>query len=307
MQAKWGVLLLLRTFTIGMFWILGALSPAFGQSLQFKLAVNRGLEWNNRHEYDRAIAEFNYAIDLDPNIAMPYGGRGNSWAAKKEWDRAIDDYTQAIRLDPNNTEGTDNYVNRALAYNAKGDSDNAIADYTESLRRNPRQYQSALNRGIAWFQKQRFDKAIGDMNRAIRIDSRSYGPFMIRAMCWQFKHDYARAIADFQRVLEINPRLPEAYQRSAWIRATCPDPKFRDGERAVTNARKACDLKPNGWQDADSLATLAAAYAEKGEFDSAIEFQQKAIELLTDPKEKKNHQIILEQLYRKGKPFWQTS
>jgi tetratricopeptide (TPR) repeat protein len=113
----------LRIGSLFGFILFGALSPAFGQSFQFKLAVNRGLEWYKQREYDRAIAEYNYAIGLDPNYATPYTSRGNCWLAKKECDRAIDDYTQAIRLDPNNTEGIDDYMNRALAYNAKGGRD----------------------------------------------------------------------------------------------------------------------------------------------------------------------------------------
>jgi len=60
--------------------------------------------------------------------------------------------------------------------------------------------------------------------------------------------------------------------------ATCPEEKFRNGDKAVALACKACEL--TNYQDDDSVNVLAAAYAECGSFDKAIEYQKKAIKLL---------------------------
>ena len=60
---------------------------------------NRGNGYRTKGDNDRAIADYNESIRLDPNYAYPYNGRGNAYRARGENDRAIADYSQSIRLD----------------------------------------------------------------------------------------------------------------------------------------------------------------------------------------------------------------
>jgi len=68
------------------------------------------------------------------NVAIAYRNRANLYFNKHDWDKAIADYTQAIRLDPNDDE---KYNDRGAAYYNKGDFDSAIADFESALRINP--------------------------------------------------------------------------------------------------------------------------------------------------------------------------
>lgn len=55
-------------------------------------------------DYDKAIVEYNKAIDIDPKFAAAYHMRGMTHALKQDYDKAISDLNKAIELDPNNTE-----------------------------------------------------------------------------------------------------------------------------------------------------------------------------------------------------------
>ena len=113
--------------------------------------------------------------------------------------------------------------------------------------------------------------------------------------------DYAGALADYNRSLALNPTLAETFNNRAMLLASAPDEHFRNGKQAVADARQAC--KMTGWQRADILDTLAAAYAETGDFEQAVIWQQKAIQQAADnPPFVKEAQERL-QLYRNRQPF----
>jgi tetratricopeptide (TPR) repeat protein len=85
-------------------------------------------------DFDRAIADYDQMILLNPNSALAYNGRGSVYGGKGDFDEAIADCNQTILLDPNFAE---TYFNRGLAYRVKGDLDRAIADYNMALRIQP--------------------------------------------------------------------------------------------------------------------------------------------------------------------------
>jgi hypothetical protein len=67
------------------------------------------------------------------------------------------------------------------------------------------------------------------------------------------------------------------------LRATCPDPQFRNGPEAVTLAINDCERV--GWRDSVELDTLAAACAEAGKFDEAVRYEREAIAIPDDDME----------------------
>ena len=77
----------------------------------------------------------------------------------------------------------------------------------------------------------------------------------------------AIAVAQFREVLKLDPNNADALNSLAWIEATHADAKLRNGKEAVVFAEKAAGLKKD---DAPTLDTLAAAYAEAGRFKEAV-------------------------------------
>ncbi len=87
----------------------------------------------------------------------------------------------------------------------------------------------------------------------------------------------------------------------AWICATCSDPKYRDGKKAVESATRACEL--TSWKNASFIDTLAAACAEAGDFASAVKWQEKALGLPVRGEPRRNAFDSRMALYETKKPY----
>ena len=215
---------------------------------------------------------------------------------EKGQDEAISDYTKALEINPRDALA---YYNRGIAYNKKGRHDEAISDFNKALEINPRDAWAYYNRGIAYDNKGEYDQAISDYTKALEINPKDAVAYYDRGILYEKKGQYDQAISDYNKALEINPICAEAYNNLAWLLATANVTRFRNGEKALQLALKACEL--TDWKNPSCLDTLAAAYARLGDFANAIKWQEKALE---SPKlsNKTNAQQRLI-LYREHKPW----
>ena len=168
----------------------------------------RGMAWKQGGDYDRAIADYNAALQINPKYFFAHYNRGISYTVKGEWDRAIADFDTAIRLNPKSKEA---HNNRGGAYMEKGELDRAIADFTTVLRLDPKFASGYGNRGVAFRRKGELDRAIADYNQAIRLDPSYANAYNGRGVAYQEKGDHDRAIVDFGEALRLDPGDARAY------------------------------------------------------------------------------------------------
>ena len=158
-----------------------------------------------------------------------------------------------------------------------------------------------FNRGIDWSHKKDNDHAIKDYDEAIRLDPKFSFPFNNRGVAWSEKKDYDRASKDYDEAIRLDFKLVSAINNKAWLLASCPVKRYRDGKKAVELATKACELTQ--WKVCQVFDILAAAYAETGDFDKAIEWEEKALKDEEYEKKYGNEARERLNLYQDKKPF----
>ena len=129
---------------------------------------SRGMVWEALENFEQAKADYNKAIQINPEYGNAYNNRGNIRAKQADYKGAIQDYNRAIEL---NSQFVEAYCNRGIARENLGDH----------------------------------SKALKDFDRAIELNPEYIDGYLRRAMLRQDSGDYAGAIWDFDRVIEIAP------------------------------------------------------------------------------------------------------
>jgi tetratricopeptide (TPR) repeat protein len=194
--------------------------------------ANRCGAWLNKNEQDRAMADCDQAIKLDPKSSLGYHNRGVIWHDKGNLDRAIADYDRAIQLD---SKSSLSYRMRGIAWDGKGDDNRAISDFNEAIRLDPENARAYFNRGNIWSKKSDDDRAIADFSNAIRLDPKFTDALFNRSLVFGKKGDYARAISDITRVMELRGKasFDDYITRARWYRLSGkPSAALDDVKRA---------------------------------------------------------------------------
>jgi tetratricopeptide (TPR) repeat protein len=172
----------------------------------------RGLALFEKKDYDRAIADYDQSLTLNPKQVTGFINRGNAWQAKGYNNRAIEDYNQAVRIDQKNAIA---FYNLGVAYEDKGRwefdayvnegsyEEVAIRFFDLAILFNPKYHQALNNRGDAYLILRQYARAIDDFSQAVQIDSNEPLYFKNRANALRFVGLYDRAIADYRKALTL--------------------------------------------------------------------------------------------------------
>jgi protein O-mannosyl-transferase len=307
------------------------LGPLAGALAVIALAITTFMQLPN---WQNTITLFDHAVRVtDRNtrahvcLGLGYTDAGNPEMARRH-------YVQALQYDPRHAEGNNNYGNllldmgrsaeaeqhfrRALssspryaeAHNnlanvlaARGDAEGALQHYRLSVRLDPDKPQSHYNYGLTLAGIGRFKEAQAELERALQLrpdypEARyTYGVVMA-----SLGYEVA-ATGQLREANFLRPDWVDALRSLAWLLATSPEPKVRNGAQAIIVAERANQL--TGYENGIALDTLAAAYAEAGRFDNAVATESRAIELAraASKSDLAEHFAARLALYRENKPF----
>ena len=238
---------------------------------------NLGGAFTRNGQIDEAIEEYEKTLELRASSADAHNNLASALLEKGRVVEAIDHYQVALQL-----KGDDPEVqyNLAHAFAKEGQLDQAIAHYQKALAIQPDHIEARYELGGAFLQKGQLEDAIVCYEKvlAIRPDHvrahTNLGNLLLQ------KGDTASAIAQYEKSLGIDPQDVAAQTNLAWVLATCPDGSLRNGPRALELGRSASELSSK--RDPFVLHSLAAAYAEIGQFSNAVEAAEEALRLSSE-------------------------
>jgi Flp pilus assembly protein TadD len=159
------------------------------------------IDFAKKGHYDRAIALFSKALEINPRYAEAYNNRAFAYSDIHKFDKAISDYTKAIEIKPMYAAA---YNNRGVAYENKGQYDKAISDFSTALEINPRYAEAYNNRGIVYAKgKGQNDKAISDFIKAIEINPELADFYDNRGITYERLGDKEKACSDWKWACQL--------------------------------------------------------------------------------------------------------
>jgi tetratricopeptide (TPR) repeat protein len=230
------------------------------------------------NRYDEVIAKTDAALAMKPdnkNAAFLYLWSGIAHEARGDYGSAISDYSNAIRCNPAMNEA---YGRRGPLYTRTGNYGGAIADLTRFLRADKSDSSTYVARGGAYLKNGNKEAARKDLETFLRMPARQAWDHAAKGKIYFALGQYQNAAAELATAKRIGGDsyiLQYVLNETAWFEATCPQDGFRNAKAAVSDATRACQL--SHWKDPGTIDTLAAAYAEAGDFNRAVATVNQAI------------------------------
>jgi protein O-mannosyl-transferase len=264
---------------------------------------NLGVALARRGRLDEAIDHYQKALEIRPDYAEAHNNLGNALAKRGQTDDAIDHYQKALKTRPDYASA---HNNLGVSLAGRGRLDEAIDHYRSALKIRPDYAEAHNNLGNALAKRGRLDDAIDHYQSALKIRPEYAEAHANLAAAHYRQGRFLDAVEHWRDALRSEPNRIVVLNQLAWVLATCPDASVRNGAEAVELAQRAVQLS-NAQQPA-VLDTLAAAYAEAGQFPQAVQTVRKALDLAT----RQNDQVLVKSIsakiaiYEAGAPYRDT-
>jgi tetratricopeptide (TPR) repeat protein len=268
----------------------------------------RGMALDALKRYDEARESYGRAAELAPGTAIPLMQQARSSALAGNQEQTLADVNRALEIEPDNLfglllkaqtlalmdkaeealsdakraldqqpESDDALRVWAMVVDKAGKTNDAIEDLRKQVEANPDDAVAWLQLGLLYAAQHQSEKSIDAYSAAIKIEPRREFAFQVRADTYLNRGMQKEAIADYEKSLKLVPDNSGVLNNLAWVLATSPEAALRNGKRALELAAKACEI--THYQQAHILSTLAAAYAETGDFATAKKWSAKSVEL----------------------------
>ena len=264
---------------------------------------NMAIALAGRGQVDEAIAQYRKAIEIKPDYIKAYNNLGAVLAGRGQIDEAIVQYHKVLDINRNDAEA---HNNLGAVLSARGRMDEAITQYQKALEIKPDHAEAHNNLANALANCGRLDEAIVHYRKALEAKpdyAKAHGNL---GVAQSRREEILKELAARRERLRAHPDDVAMLNETAWTLATNPNASIRNATEAVELAQRAAQL--SGGREPAVLGTLAAAYAEAGQFPKAVEAAQQALALAAS----RNHAALADalrtriKLYQSGSAYRET-
>jgi tetratricopeptide (TPR) repeat protein len=275
-----------------------ALNPYYGESF-----VNLGVALALKGDLDGAIAQYQQALQIKPDYMEAHFDLGTALGLKGSLDEAVAQFRKVLELRPDYPRADYNLGKVLLL---KGDLDPAMDCLAKTTAVSQDPLANWYNFGNQFVQERDWQCAIVCYRQATKINPRFADAYANLGVALSQKGETKEALDSWQKALEINPGQLYVQNNLAWSLATTADASLRNGAKAVALAQQAEHLSGGG--NPAILRTLAAAYAETGDYASAASTARRALQLAVAQKNEGLAATLQKeiQLYDAAKPARET-
>ena len=262
--------------------------------------VNLGHELYRTGRLQEAIALYHKALQAEPDNAVFHNNLANALRRSGKLDDAIVEYEKAVQCNPRFADAQFN-LGKALYLESK--QGEAIARFQTALQIDPNFLLARINLGNALLQAGRAEEAIMQLKKVLEIQSNNASIHLNLGVGYLQLGKIEEAKSQYEQALQLEPDDPRIQNNLAWLLAAGPVASLRNGSEAIGLAREADEITRGG--DPIILHTLAAAFAQAGDFSNAVETARQAAQLA---QAQSNQALASEmeselKLYNAGKPF----
>ncbi|MGW3914821.1 tetratricopeptide repeat protein [Streptomyces sp. NPDC005070] len=222
-------------------------------------------------EYTRALAEYDRALELDPDEARVHYGHGLTHQLRGDFPAALAAFDRADELRP----GTAWIIaERAETHRMAGRTEEAAADFDRAVALDPTNADAVASRAVCRHALGRFEEAAADFDRALSIDGDLLWPLVRRARLRRDTDEWEKAFADLDRAARLEPE-------NAWVASERGDAYRLAGrfEEAVAELGRAVALEPD---HPSALASRGVSHHELGHGAQALADLDRAVELVPE-------------------------
>ena len=266
----------------------------------------------DRGQFLAMIGDYDASIALFTKLAEKFDGpglyllRGAVNADKKDFEAALADANQALRRDGNMLAAI---RLKGVVYMQLEKFEDAARTF-ELLKRKsktPEEKLEATTQVAFAKSKQGYYRAASEMLKK-ELEKDPKNVVVLRSLADMellFGH-WGEAKRIYAELLEIDPEDTGVLNNYSWLLGTCPDDQYRDAALALEYGKKSAE--GTYYKLPHILSTLAAAYAENGDFESARSWSQKAVDLAAADDDDNLEDLKKElESYKENKPWRETS